>query len=50
MILFLNEANTKKKRVHMKEWQRESRQLKRDAGEHVEDGFGVALPNRKARQ
>ncbi len=29
----------------MEEWQRESRQLKRDTGERVEDGFGVALPN-----
>ena len=47
--MFLINGNTEKKRVRMKEWQRESRKLKRDAGVHVEDGFGVALPNRKAR-
>jgi len=41
----LENRNTEKKRVRIKEWQREFRLVKRNTGEYAEDGFGVALLN-----
>ena len=49
MILF-KKANAKKKRVHIEDWQRESRKLKGDTGGYVEDGFGAVLLSPRVRQ